>query len=127
VETGLQVSTAVSHQATARFVLLEVNDAYLVAKVPLGPIQGPVDGHLAVWSTPLSPEVDALTQIRQANPKLKLLPFQLDTEAPAPPEGGGVLAVMGLLAVVGLGCFGGSGWFAFAPSRSPGKATPGLV
>src|SRR5262249_3697909 len=118
VETGLTIASGrVSKSPQSRFVLVPVGDYFLVALVPMRQLQGGIDGHLTIWSSPMTVEGGGLTEVRKKFPQHKLLPFQLDASQPGQPS----LMLLGTTFLVGFGfIFGLSGVALYrAPQKVP--------
>jgi hypothetical protein len=122
VETDVYLVRGLSK--SARFVLLKVGGSHIVAKVPLRPVPGQIDGQVTVWSAPLSPEGEAMAEIRKKYPQAKLLPFQIDADNHPASQRGVMLAGVVILPLLGLG-FIGYGVAAFAPNKAAPAAAPG--
>jgi hypothetical protein len=88
----------------SKYVLIQVHDEWLVARVPMNHQGNEVVGYLDRWWTPLARE--KLEEIKVRFPAYAFTPFQLDAAYRYRQQAFSMLGIVGLLMVSGVFVFG---------------------
>jgi hypothetical protein len=113
VDCGLKLTETRngSSRDKARYLLVRLNDAWLITEVPFRFNGHTVTGHLDVWWSPLSKKIDA--SIRSAFTDRKILGFQYDCEYDYKGQCLAMLGVFLIFMIAGIPVFW-TGWKALA-------------
>jgi hypothetical protein len=102
VETEVAIVRTRGGQSTprSRFLLIQVQDRWLIADVPFNHAGNQVTGYLETWSVPLRKET--IEKITSKFPNYRLLPFQIDAEYSQRGQCFAMLGVVGFFLITGL-------------------------
>ena len=100
VETGVALVGSRSSTPKARYLLVQVQDRWLVAEVPPDHVGNEIIGYVEAWSAPLNRKV--LEDIAAKFPQHPQLPIQVDAVYNQRVQGYSLLGVMGFFLIAGL-------------------------
>lgn len=82
IDTKLSLVSSKGGQSTPKshYILVQVQDRWLITEIPYNHTSNQVVGYLDVWSTPLRREAVAKIHAGQPGEANQILPFQLDAE-----------------------------------------------
>ena len=101
IDTGVALVSDRSKTPKARYLLVQVQDRWMIVEVPPDHAGNEVIGYVEAWSAPLNQKV--IRDIGAKFPDRPLLPIQVDAVYSQRGQCYALLAIMGFLLVFGLG------------------------